>query len=107
MGPLVIFLLYILIVIIIILITLNCKVPVYHSITVSLTVGMIILVITYYIIGFNNIYGSFYALYLLVVYGTILNLIIFSIYVSCISVPKEYTNISIRSPKKYINMKIE
>lgn len=106
MSPLLVFILYILIVIIVIIITINFRIPIYHSITVSLTVGMVLLMITYYILGFNSLKGSSYALYLFIIFGTLINLIIFCIYACCISIPKEHVDIQISSPHKSIKMKL-
>ena len=106
MSPLLILILYILVVIIVILITINYKVPIYPAVTLALSIGMFLLMLTYYIIGFNDLKGSFYALYLFIIFATIINLIIFPIYVCCISIPKEYVDISITSPNKKINMKV-
>jgi len=99
-------LIYLFILITVVFIFYNLNLTLYYSITIGLIIGQILL-LCYPINKLTENYGSSYALYLLIQYGTITWMYIFVIITIVQYYNSKRTVINITSPTKNIKINVE
>lgn len=98
---------YLIIVVVITFILCKFLLPALYSITISLIIGQLLLLILYPPQNLNDNYGSSYALYLLIQFGTLIYMYIFVV-ISIVQYTKiKQTVIHVSSPMKKIKINVD